>query len=387
MAKWFIEITLRKNIQHMKRSILALVLLGTLAATAPAAVTILNPSVDGWAKPGASPSSNDNSSDPLTVKASGTGSGKMRTYLRFALPSLPGATINSASLVLNLTQAPSQSRTYNLYKSTAAIPDAWGGVNIFIGVPASSNLANTTTGTTVGVDRTWTGAPLKVAVQDVTLAGGGDLALVVADSDENGQGYEGHFASNENATAAIRPRLIIDYTPVVDCATGSVTIFRHDYSGPNPLPWDVTTSQAFDVSFTVSAECKDLHRLKVQGGLAANTQMGSTVRTCTGNAPCVTDQGIGTVGINIVGGGKNNVNNRGNNVITWNIPDLAANTSATLTVTVMATLNVAGKPACGVKGFTGGWTVSGFWNNGGVLENVADGPTGGLVVDVSCPLP
>jgi hypothetical protein len=389
MAKWFIEITLRKNIQSMKRSILALVLLGTLAATAPAAVTTLNPSVDGWADHGASNGSNDNSTDPLIVSNTANST---RSYLRFAIPSHPGAAVNSVTLILRLTQAPLRqngpgcpcvgSRTYELYKSSGTIPDSWAGLNIFNTVPDSSDLGGVSTGTVSDVNLQWADSALKIATQSLFLGAGGDLALVIHDLPETGPRYEGHLASNENATAAYHPQLVIDYTedPPPTCNIGSVVIMRHDYTGQNPLAWGSAYTVGFNVSFTVTAGCKDLVSLKIQGGLASNTTTNvSQWWTCNGSDPCTSNENIPLAPTYKSVG-------QGNKVITWNINSLPANHSVTITIPVWASYNNQSLAACGTKNFTGGWSVTGLWSDGNTLHSASDGHTGSLVVDLLCPV-
>jgi hypothetical protein len=244
-------------------------------------------------------------------------------------------------------------------------------------VPPDSSLGGTATGA-VNTDMEWSAAAVKVAVE--SLMSGGDLSLVVADSSETGDGFEAQFASSENGTATIRPRLIIDYTPPsVECTAGSVVITRHEYDGDNPLPFG-TAMAGFFVHFTITAGCEDLSNIKVQGGLASNTTTNvSAWWTCDGDQPCTSNEGVGNVDYKSVG--------KNNKVITWTMDHLAANSSATITIPVYAAFNDKGNAACGIKNFTGGWSVSALWEDANnILQAVSDGPTGQLVVELTCPV-
>jgi hypothetical protein len=363
-----------KRLTTLASTLLVMVLF--MAPAAWADEVTLNPTVDGWARAGVG--MNDNTSDELIVKNKST---ETRTYLKFAIPPFaPGVTINSAKLVLRLTSAPAADRTYNLYRSSGVLPDgSWAAVNVPSVAPADNLLLGIQTGTASDVDLEWSNSATKVAIEN--LLAGGDLSLVVLDPDSSGAtAREGQFASAEHATAAIRPRLIINYTPPPDnCSGAGVYIPRHYYDGPNPLPWSTATA-GFLVHFTVTAGCEDLVDVKVQGGLASNTDTSvGSWWTCWGDQPCASNENAGYVGYTAVG--------KNNKVVKWTIPELAAGTSATITMPVQADFNSKGKAACGVKNFTGSWNVSAFWDDGGVLQSVADGPTGQLVVDITCPEP
>jgi hypothetical protein len=345
----------------------------------------INPVADGYKDPG----NGALTSTPLKVKNNGA---KERAFLKFNLPDagIPaGSTINSASLKLYMTQAPTrctgagctaQDRTYNLYTSTntgwtEATSQDW--FTVYPVVPASFT-AQTSTGTTVPAEIVWTSTGLKT---DVSNAIAGALTLIVADNAESGNGYESIFSSREDSTANNHPKLVIDYTPPDSggaCASdtsGSVLITQHSYTGPNPLPWGETGK--YRLNFTVTAGCQDLTDVKAQGGIASNLVIGDAL-TCSGTEECTSDEPVGSVEFKEVG--------KQNKVFAWTLPNLAKEASATFSVDAYVTFNPAGKMVCDViKNLTGNWTVSALWNDSGVFKSVSDGPTDKLVVQVSCP--
>ncbi|MBI2784358.1 MAG: DNRLRE domain-containing protein [Gammaproteobacteria bacterium] len=360
------------------------------AGTAFGDTATINPVADGYKDPG----SGALTSTPLKVRNTGT---TERAFLKFNLPDagIPaGSTINSASLKLYMTQAPTrctgsssspscttQDRVYNLYPSTntgwtEATSQDW--FTVYPVVPASFT-AQTSTGTTVPAERVWTSTGLKT---DVSNAIAGALTLIVADNAESGNGYESIFSSREDATADNRPKLVIDYTPPDSggaCASdtpGSVLITQHSYTGPNPLPWGETGQ--YRLNFTVTAGCQDLTDVKAQGGIASNLVI-SNALTCTGTEECTSNDSVGFFESKDVG--------KQNQVFTWTIPSLLKGESATFSVDAFVTFNPAGKMVCDViKNLTGNWTVSALWDDSGVFRSVSDGPTDKLVVQVSCPL-
>lgn len=356
------------------------------AGTAFGDTATINPVADGYKDPG----SGALTSTPLKVRNTGT---MERAFLKFNLPDagIPaGSTINSASLKLYMTQAPTrctgspsspscttQDRVYNLYTSTntawtEATSQDW--FTVYPVVP-SAFTAQTSTGTAVPAEIVWTSTGLKT---DVSNAVADALTLIIADNAESGNGYESIFSSREDATVGNRPKLVIDYTPPVACTSstpGSVLITQHSYTGPNPLPWGETGQ--YRLNFTVTAGCQDLTDVKAQGGIASNLVIGAEL-TCSGTEECTSDDPVGSVAFKEVG--------KQNQVFTWSIPSLAKGASATFSVDAYVNFNPAGKMVCDViKNLTGNWTVSALWNDSGVFKSVSDGPTDKLVVQVSCP--
>jgi len=396
---------------NKKTRLLSAVILAAASATLSAATDTLNPAVDGWAMAGAAAAHSNESDNPLRV---GTAGNATRTYLRFSIPSYPGKTITAAQLILRMLTPPEQqsgfvgtgsnkvncpgdpqcvsSRTYNLYRSADTIPDsgAWAGVAVFNNVADTQFLAGTSTGTTPNTDISWgSNGDLVTAVNN---ARGGDVNLVLHDNTENGNDKSGStWASNENGTDGLKPRLIItlvDNPSTGDCdGQPDLRISRVGFSSVS-IPFGTAYNNPLAFGFTITACNHDLESIKVQGGLAANTTYVGA-GTCTGNGPCpLFTFDIGSVAVNAVGGGKNKVNNQGNNVLTWTIPSLSAGQSATIWINSNAAYNNQNKAACGIKNFTGGWSASGFWIDNGVPQQA--GPvtpsTGTLVVNLICPV-
>jgi hypothetical protein len=367
-----------------------------------------NPSSDGWAQHGAAATHAEGANDPLVV---GNSANERRTYLRFTLPSYAGKSITAARLVLYMSQPPTKqngkvagqncpesavcisSRTYQLYRTNDSIPDdnLWTG-NIFNDVVPDVSLGSVSTGT-VPADLTWNGAALFT---EVNAAVGSDLTLIVADP-QTGQDYEARFGSRENATEALRPRLVIDWEdvgvpPEDNCdgqAAGTLLITRWGQPDAVQVPWNTVATVGATIHFTIQACGADFTDIKAQGGMAANTTTvgwGTCYSPAEGPGCPLSTYDAGTVADSAIGNGKNNVKNQNNKVLTWRIPELAQGESATLTIHTLASVNNQGKAACGIKNLTGNWSVSGTWIHDGFGES-ASASVGQLVLDLLCPLP
>jgi hypothetical protein len=238
-------------------------------------------------------------------------------------------------------------------------------------------------------------SPTAVAFDTLKADGigrGGDVNLVLHDSTENGNDKSAStWASNENGTDGLKPGLIltlVDNPNAGDCdGQSDPRISRVGFKSVS-IPFGTAYNNPLAFGFTITACNHDLENIKVQGGVAANTTYVGA-GTCAGDGPCpLFTFDIESVAVNAVGGGKNKVNNQGNNVLTWTIPSLSAGQSATIWINSNAAYNNQNKAACGIKNFTGGWSASGFWIDNGVPQQAgAVAPsTGALVVNLICPI-
>ena len=148
-----------------------------------------------------------------------------RSFIGFDLSSIPShTTITSATLNLLLRDAPSSSRTYNLYRITSSWIESGTGSITWSNVPSTDTtvLSTMTTGTS---DDTWKSFDVKNSVQDFVSGTYTNYGWKIQDSAETND-YEGRFRSRDTSGTTSDPFLSITYT----CASG--------WSGTN---CDVTT--------------------------------------------------------------------------------------------------------------------------------------------------
>lgn len=137
-----------------------------------------------------------------------------RTVLKFPLTAIPtGVAVTGARLKLYMEQAPADSRNYELYFSSN---DGWSEntVNWNNEPTLDSALDTQATGTSSGVQLTWSGSNLK---DKVIAERGGDnnLTLQIKDSTEDSTTlYLGVFTSKDTTTSNPKPVLEVDYTLV-----------------------------------------------------------------------------------------------------------------------------------------------------------------------------
>ncbi len=136
-----------------------------------------------------------------------------RTYVRFDLSScsIPaGARVETASMKLFLSTAPSSSRTYQAQPVTASWTETGLTGNNEPAV-SSSVTASAATGTTSNVTLEWNVlADVKTFVAGTATNHG----WRIDDSAESALiGIEGRFRSREHATTSERPTLVITYYP------------------------------------------------------------------------------------------------------------------------------------------------------------------------------
>jgi hypothetical protein len=358
--------------------LLATAVIAALSAASMWADSVsINPALDTWASPPSDAASLNLNDTVLKVKNTGI---KERAFLMFDLSAVPpGAVIDSATLTMYMSQAPTKdgnpnpgtkiTRNYNLSRADVA----WtaGTSNMLNSVPPVASIATVATGTVDGVAKAWGGANFVTEVTN-SLAGTKQLSLVAFDASETGAGgtpkYEAWFASNEDGNSANRPTLVINYHvpvgPPPGCDEGTLTISHNDYVGPNPIPWSLASSPSFfTVHFTITAGCKDLTNIKAQGGVASNLVIGQW----SADLGAVTSKAVG----------------QGNQVLTWRIDSLPAGNSANLYIPVSGGYNNQGKAACGPKNLTGDWSANGYWLNGSVAKQ-AFSNVGELLVDFDC---
>jgi hypothetical protein len=137
-----------------------------------------------------------------------------RSYVKFDIAScsIPAtAEVKTATLTLNMTVAPSASRTYNALRVTSSWLETdpggldWGVQPTVAGVTSSQTIF-TPTG-----DKTWN------VQADVALYAAGtatNYGWSIRDSVESSAtAYSSTWRTRENGTAALRPRLTITYYP------------------------------------------------------------------------------------------------------------------------------------------------------------------------------
>jgi len=177
--------------------------------------------------------------------ASQSGSQNKRILVKFDLSSIPAnATINSANLTLFMTTAPSNNRTYNAHRMTRDWTESqvtWNiaqtGTNWTTagGDYNGTATTSTTTGTTNNVSLTWN---IQADVQ-AWVNGTSNYGTLIKDGTESSAtARTATFASEENATSANRPQLVIDYTaPFTATLPGGSAVTMNE---PSTLNFTVT---------------------------------------------------------------------------------------------------------------------------------------------------
>jgi hypothetical protein len=138
-----------------------------------------------------------------------------RSFLRFDLSScsIPtNARVETASLTLFLSTAPSASRTYELHRATAS----WGETTVtWNNQPAVAAVAtgSVATGTTANVTRQWNVLADVRTFVDGTVANNGWRIKDLVEGGLLGNSFEGQFRSREHTTTSQRPTLAITYYP------------------------------------------------------------------------------------------------------------------------------------------------------------------------------
>jgi trimeric autotransporter adhesin len=146
-----------------------------------------------------------------------------RVLVQFDLSAIPaGSTINSATLELYASAAPTNSRTLNVHRVTSSWVETtanWTNNSAGYDAPVSASVA---AGTTTGW-KIWTVTSLVQAWLGGTYQNYG--MLVKDNTESSATQYAYTFSTKENATAANRPILRVNYTPPTggwDCTyTGS----------------------------------------------------------------------------------------------------------------------------------------------------------------------
>src|SRR3989454_658745 len=177
--------------------------------------------------------------------ASQSGSQNKRILVKFDLSSIPAnATINSANLTLFMTTAPSNNRTYNAHRMTRDWTESqvtWNiaqtGTNSTTagGDYNGTATTSTTTATTNNVSLTWN---IQADVQ-AWVNGTSNYGTLIKDGTESSAtARTATFASEENATSANRPQLVIDYTaPFTATLPGGSAVTMNE---PSTLNFTVT---------------------------------------------------------------------------------------------------------------------------------------------------
>src|SRR5439155_1417550 len=154
------------------------------------------------------------------------------------------ATINSANLTLFMTTAPGNNRTYNAHRMTRDWTESqvtWNiaqtGTNWTTagGDYNGTATTSTTTGTTNNVSLTWN---IQADVQ-AWVSGTSNYGTLIKDGTESSStARTATFASEENATSANRPQLVIDYTaPFTATLPGGSAVTMNE---PSTLNFTVT---------------------------------------------------------------------------------------------------------------------------------------------------
>lgn len=154
----------------------------------------------------ASPNTNSGSATTMTVQ-SGISSNR-RVFVRFDLSSIPTtARVQSATLQLTMSTAPSASRTYEVDR----VNTTWGETTLtWSNMPAvGSATAATATGTASGVNLTW---DVTVDVKAFVANASVNFGWQLKDSTESsGTTRTATFATRESGTSSSRPKLTVIY--------------------------------------------------------------------------------------------------------------------------------------------------------------------------------
>ncbi|HWC13898.1 MAG TPA: DNRLRE domain-containing protein [Actinomycetota bacterium] len=165
----------------------------------------------------ATPATNYGLLDSLFVRSEKAGKNPVnkRSLVQFDLtgcsPAISSSsTVNSASLNMYMTTAPTQARTYGVHRVTAAWSEtavAWADQPAF-NATATGTVSTATAG---GVTLSWT---VTADLQAFSAGTASNHGWSVVDSAEsNAQAREATFSSREHATASQRPTLTITYVP------------------------------------------------------------------------------------------------------------------------------------------------------------------------------
>lgn len=158
----------------------------------------------------ASPDSAFGSATTLEVRS---GPSDRRTFVRFDLAgcSIPqGAWVSSAALELHLSTAPSESRSYEAHRITAAWDEATTTWSNQAAVAASAT-STASTGTVSGGTVEW---PVTADVRSFLDGSATDYGWRLRDGDETAPLDIGSiFGSREHTTASQRPVLTVAYYP------------------------------------------------------------------------------------------------------------------------------------------------------------------------------
>lgn len=155
----------------------------------------------------------NNFGDRVDLKIRSKNLENKRIFIKFDLSSIPvGATINEARLQLYLTDAPGNSRYYDIFR----VLEDWGELTIVWN--SQANVSSTPTDTISYGGR---GVPINVwlswnVTSDVTYFYNNpaqNFGWLIKDQEENGtRGREAIFCSNNYSVDSLRPKLTIDYT-------------------------------------------------------------------------------------------------------------------------------------------------------------------------------
>jgi hypothetical protein len=139
-----------------------------------------------------------------------------RSYVKFdvASCSIPAAAeVKTATLTLNMTAAPSQSRTYGAWRVTSSwLETDPGGLDWGVQPTVAGAATNTiATGTSTG-DKSWN---VQADVAAYVAGSATNYGWRIRDETESqsSTAYSSTFRTRENGTAALRPRLTITYYP------------------------------------------------------------------------------------------------------------------------------------------------------------------------------
>ena len=144
----------------------------------------------------------------LYVRSRSSGNRNWRTYVRFDLSSLPtGATIVSATLRLNITTAPSASRTYQVYRVTGNWAEGtitWANQPNVAGSPTAS--------ATIGSPTGWKEWDITSDVQAFYAGTATNYGWRIRDQTESSPtDYQGTFSSSETTGTITDPQLVVIY--------------------------------------------------------------------------------------------------------------------------------------------------------------------------------
>ncbi len=227
--------------------------------------TSVGASKDGWVDQAATSENHGNNSE-LKVKSKNN-SDNRRLLLEFNLPSLPsGYVIDSATLILYMQNAPSDDRTYGVYRVTGSdwIEGNGGHDNNPSGELTWSNKPSTvasssstvTTGTSNNVYKSW---DVTSDVSGMYNSSYNNYGWTIKDEAENNsQSREGKFRSKEHSDSTQRPKLEISYHIAPQ---GSISGYKFndldgdgfwDQEGENLEPglanWTITLSNGDEVT-------------------------------------------------------------------------------------------------------------------------------------------